>query len=334
VPDLASKTAPTRVAVTAKAPVARVQSTTQALARVASRENRATRRALHVTSKLPAGVRLAQAYQREATASQALYAKRQSLQQANSQRQSRALRNRAGRSMYLAQSAYSRQQYVIRGLLGIRMSRAVRLATSRYPLASPWAITFTRQLALSGLRARPAAGTGRPRGRPPGSKSLIAQAATTRSAARSGRRYKPRAAPAGAPATAPAWITAGNDAGTPNCTSVAIANHLLAAVGIRASDAAIARLDALHDGTIAGALDALRRRQPWRHYAVLARARPAPAPAPGQVWGLSAPQGPHAALSTGAAMIASWGQDAPFTGQVEEAWCLAWMTATRHARRR
>lgn len=315
---MASKTRPTRAAITSKASLAQVQAPTQALARTASKENRAAQRARHKPSRLSAAVRLAQARARRIGAGQALYAKRRSLQQANAQRQSLVLRNRAARGMYLAQGYYSRQQYTIKGLLNIRASRGVRLAMSKYPLASPWAIPFRSNLTLSGATARPATKA-----------NAASKAATTRNATRRGTHYKPRAAPGPAAAVTARWITAGNDGGARNCTSVAIANHLLHATGIRVTDEDIAGLDALHDGTLREALLVMRVMQPWRgRGAVLARALPAQSPAGGQAWGFEVPQGPHAALSTGPATVVSWGDETPFTGEIEEAYELSWTTVS------
>lgn len=313
---MASKTSRVRAPATSKASMAQVLTPAQALARSASRTRLAARNARHQPSGLTAAARLARAYQQRAVSAQALYARQRTFQQASAQRQSVALRQRAARRLYLGQSVYSRQQFIIRGLLGVRSSRAVRLATARFPLPTPWAIPYRRQLSLSGARARAATAA-----------TATRKASTTRSTARTGRRSKPRKAASALPATAPRWITAGNDAGEENCASVAIANHLLATAGIRITDEDVRRLSELHDGDLRDALRAMLACQPWRHRALLSAARPATAPGPGQVWGFETAGGPHAALSTGEAMIASWGEESPFTGEVEEAYQLAWTVA-------
>lgn len=301
--------------------MAQVLSTQEALARVASLENRAARRHRH--TGLSAQARLARARQQRALSGVALFAKQQTFQQASAQRQSVALRQSAARRMYLAQSVYSRQLFIIKGLTGIRHSRALRLATSKHPLNSFWAIPYRRQLGLSGATARPASST-----------TAARKAATTKSQARTGRKRKPRMAAAMAARPAGYWITAGNDDGVPNCTSVAIANHLLAATGIRLADEDVIRFSAWHDGDLWQALCAAYLLQPWRDRVLLTAVRDAPAPGTGQVWGFEVPEGPHAALSSGRALVVSWGEEAPFRGTAEEAYELTWMTVSPYLAQR
>lgn len=301
--------------------MAQLLSPQEALARAASLEKKAARRHRH--TGLSAQARLARARQQRALAGVALFAKQQTFQQASAQRQSVALRQSAARRMYLAQSLYSRQQFIIKGLTGIRSSRALRLATSKYPLSSFWAIPYRRQLGLSGARSRAAS-----------SATAVRKAATTKNRALSGRRHKPRMAPVTTSRPPGHWITAGNDEGAPNCASVAIANHLLAATGIRLAEEEVTRFSAWHDGDLWQALCVMRLCQPWRDRAVLTTARDAEALAAGQVWGVTVPEGPHAVASSGEALIVSWGGEVPFTGQVEEAYELAWTVASPHRTRK
>jgi hypothetical protein len=124
------------------------------------------------------------------------------------------------------------------------------------------------------------------------------------------------------------WLP-GCDEERPVCAVTAVANHLLAATGIIASDDEMLALHELAGGdsgaTIGNVLDAcvhcgLGR----RHLVMFGMADRA---SPGTVTGLRMAGGYHAVLTAPAGMMISWGMVLPQLGYPEEAWYLDWETA-------
>jgi hypothetical protein len=114
------------------------------------------------------------------------------------------------------------------------------------------------------------------------------------------------------------WVTGGNDV-LETCAMTAVANSLLFATGLRASDEEIA---AFGEGlTIEEALELARGGLAGVR---LRDAFPVGAVFPGAVLGLELDGGSHAALSARRGLMVSWGGLVPARGVVEEAWALDW----------
>jgi hypothetical protein len=120
------------------------------------------------------------------------------------------------------------------------------------------------------------------------------------------------------------WLPGCNDL-LPVCAVTAVANHLLAATGVTASDADMLALHDLAGGDdgarIGTVLDAAC--QAGLAGIRLRRFGPADFTGPGLVCGISTRRGYHAALSHPYGMV-SWGLVLPRTGELMEAWALEW----------
>ena len=111
----------------------------------------------------------------------------------------------------------------------------------------------------------------------------------------------------------------------PVCYATAIANHLLAATGITATDRDILKLHELAGGDD-GALIALALEAARVHGLAgvkLKGAVPCEQIFPGMVVGVATRRGYHAVLAHPYGMI-SWGLLMPRTGEPQEAWALEW----------
>jgi hypothetical protein len=116
----------------------------------------------------------------------------------------------------------------------------------------------------------------------------------------------------------------------PVCYAVAIANHLLAATGIAASDADILALHDLAGGDNGATIDlALEAAAEYGLAGVkLASFEMGDEIIPGMVVGVQTRRGYHAVLSHPYGLI-SWGLLMPRFGEPEEAWGLDWAIAAR-----
>jgi len=117
----------------------------------------------------------------------------------------------------------------------------------------------------------------------------------------------------------PWFVTGGNHiAGT--CTMTAVANSLLLATGLRATDEEILAFDealSIEDAIELAGCRGLAGVQ-------LADAWPLAAPEPGCVVRLDLEEGSHAALLAGDGLMVSWGGLVPARGRAAEAWALDW----------
>ena len=120
------------------------------------------------------------------------------------------------------------------------------------------------------------------------------------------------------------WLP-GCDDEQPVCAVTAVANHLLAATGIAASDAEMLALHLLAGGDdgarIETVLDAAVHEGLAGHKLILFGQ--ADRASPGTVCGLAMGSGYHAVLAHPYGMV-SWGLLLPWAGRLEEAWYLDW----------
>ena len=123
------------------------------------------------------------------------------------------------------------------------------------------------------------------------------------------------------------WLP-GCDEELPVCGVTAVANHLLAATGIAATDEEMLALHLLAGGDdgarIETVLDAAVHEGLAGHKLILFG--PADRPSPGTICGLSMGSGYHAVLAHPWGMV-SWGMLLPWAGSLEEAWYLDWEAA-------
>jgi hypothetical protein len=175
---------------------------------------------------------------------------------------------------------------------------------------------------------------------PPATRSQKQAAAKGRAAQAARRQGKvpPKKAAAVAPAelgqpggSGYLMISGCNDA-YPTCAAAAVANHLLAATGLRMSEDAVLRLHRQaggdDDGSYIEAVLEVLRATGWlflgRTTRLLSFTRTdEDVIVSGLVVGVSLPHARHAVLSHPLGMV-SWGQVMPWTGEPYEAWALDW----------